>query len=210
MDEVLLALNGLKDEAAAVVESRALGMKQYAADLQVLAKLELKSEMPEPVEVDFNNELERLMAQWNSIARSRKIKIKLENPEDQISMRTDVSWVDNLLTRVVLALLRMNSNTLLHIGLISYTDAELGDSLRLSFSIEGRTLTASQLAHIAGDFISVIEDGREVGPGLSFVVARRVAQMLNGYFEITSTETAIEALVVIPRREDSDEEEIIL
>ncbi|TCS40672.1 signal transduction histidine kinase [Reinekea marinisedimentorum] len=207
MDEILLSVDDLQTEPAAIVKSKAMSMKQYAADLLVLAKLELKSELPEPVEIDFNTEIDRLMSQWNSIARSRKIKIKLDNPEHQISMYTDVNWVENLLTRLVLALLRMNRDTLLHIGLITYTDAELGDSLRLAFSIEGRTLTAKQLAHIAGDYISVIDEGQEVGPGLSFVVGRRVAQMLNGSFEVTSSENGIEALVVIPRREDIEEQD---
>jgi len=209
MTELLESVDGLSGELATAVESRALGMKRYAADLQALAQLELKTEMPSPVEIDFNNEIDRLIVHWSEIAQSQKIKLKLENPEDQIMMHADINWVENLLTRLVLALVRMNSDTTLYIALISYIDAELGESLRLVFTIDGRTLTADQLAHVTGDYISIIENGQEVGPGLSFVVARRVSQMLNGHLQISSTEHGIEVLVVIPRKSALLEDDII-
>lgn len=199
MDEVISTAEEASRGSHETVISRAQGMKRYAADLQALAKLELKSELPEAREVDLILELERLQEQWSNMARSRKIRIKLENPEDQIVMQTDISWIENLLTRLVYALVRMNYRSQLTISLIAYTDADMGDALRMSFSIAGRSFTEEQLQRITTDYTSVNDGGEEVGPGLTLVVARRVAQMLNGNIEVENTDDGLQVVAILPR-----------
>ena len=210
MDEISEVIHQTDSSLVGKLESRVEAMKQYAADLQSLAQLELKTELPSSVEIDLVEDMERLVEKWGSLAKSRKVKIKLENPEDQILMISDVQWIENLLTRVVYALVRMNQNTTLHIDLINYTDAEVGDALRLVFRIDGRVLEPHQVSQMTNDYVSILEDGNEIGPGLTLVVAYRVVQILNGSLEISNTDKGIEALVVIPREPYAPDEEPIV
>jgi len=181
------------------IRTRANGMKRYAADLQALAKLELKAELPEHVEIDFLSQLEELHEKWSQFGKNRKVKIKLDVRDDQMPVISDKNWIENLLSRVVQSLIRLNENTVLEVNLIGYHDAEMGDALRLSFAIDGRMLTELQLKHLMAEYVSIIADGHEVGPGLSFVVARRLAQMLNGQVEVNNGTHGIEVVVVLPR-----------
>ncbi len=208
MNEIVELTENTDEGALGLIRTRAEGMKRYAADLQALAKLELKSEIPVRDELDFIKELNSLSEGWSALAKMRKIKIKLDNPEDQIPLYSDLNWIDNLLSRVVQALLRMNENTVLHLHLIGYLDAEMGDALRIGFSIDGRQFSEQQLKHLMTEYVSIIEDGQEVGPGLSFVVARRMAQMLNGTIDIDNSARGVEVLVVLPRNpEEADRQD---
>lgn len=213
MDEVLALLDkpsGDKDEH---IRTRAESMKRYSADLQGLARLELKSELPIRTETDFLQELDGLLEQWAVFGKRHKVKVKLYNSEEQMPLYSDMNWIENLLTRVVQALVRMNHDSTLKIHIIGYTDAELGDALRIELTIDGRELTEEQLKHALTEYVSIIEDGQEVGPGLAFVVSRRIAQLLNGYMDVTSGTRGTEVLIVLPRNpsaSDDSEESMIL
>ncbi len=207
MDDILSACQTNEEDLIEQVNTRASSMKRYASDLQALAQLELKSELPEPVETNFLIELGRLVDDWSNFGKSRKVKVKLDNPEDQITLHSDINWIENLLSRLVYALIRMNTEATLFVRVIGYTDAQIGDSLRLSLSIAGRQFSEVQLKHVMTEFISILDDGHEVGPGLTFVVSRRIAQMLNGIVEVQNTSDGVEVLVVIPRHSVVDEDE---
>jgi signal transduction histidine kinase len=199
MDEIVEITEGNSDETLSQIRTRAEGMKRYAGDLKSLAQLELKSEPPAFEELDFLSELNRMMDQWSTLGKSRKIKIKLDNPEDQMPLVSDINWIENLLGRVVQALIRMNKDTVLHVHIIGYMDAEIGDALRIEFSIDGRQLDEKQLQHLMTEYVSIVEEGQEVGPGLAFVVGRRMAQMLNGSIDVENSQYGIEVLVILPR-----------
>jgi signal transduction histidine kinase len=215
MDEIL-ELTDKADDTPDFVEqirTRAEGMKRYSADLQSLARLELKSELPTNHEVNFLVEMDRLIEEWSTIGKSKKVKVKLENREDEIPLFSDMLWVENILTRVALALVRMNEQTTLNIHLIGYLDAEMGDALRIEFTIAGRELDEQQLKHLLTEYVSILEDGQEIGPGLAFVVARRMAQILNGSIDVDCNDDTLEVVVIIPRNpaimDDSDDNVII-
>lgn len=208
MDEILELIASLSGEEAEHIRTRVEGMKRYSSDLQGLARLELKSELPARVEINFLQVLNDLIDQWATFGKSHKVKIRLDNPEEQMPLYSDQNWIDNLLTRVVQALIRMNHNSTLKIHIIGYTDAELGDALRIELSIDGRELSEEQLNHILTEYLSIVEDGQEVGPGLSFVVARRMAQLLNGTMDVKQSQHGTEVLVVLPRNPMTDIEEI--
>ncbi len=199
MNEIIEFTDQPNEETIALIRTRDAGMKRYAADLQSLARLELKSELPEQVELDFLIELQRLMDSWSPLAKMRKIKLKLDNPEDQMPLFSDINWIENVLSRIVQALIRMNENTTLHTHIIGYMDAEIGDALRIGFVIDGRQFSDAQLKHVMTEYVSIIENGQEVGPGLAFVVARRMAQMLNGSIDVTNSAHGVEVLIVLPR-----------
>lgn len=215
MDEVLELTDVAADTPDFIeqIKTRAEGMKRYSADLQSLARLELKSELPTNHEVNFLTEMGRLIEEWSAIGKPKKVKVKLENREDEIPLFSDMLWVENILTRVALALIRMNEQTTLNIHLIGYLDAEMGDALRIEFSIEGREFNEQQLKHLLTEYVSILEDGQEVGPGLAFVVARRMAQILNGTIDVGSSGETIEVVVIIPRNpaimDESDDNVII-
>lgn len=209
MDEILEISEQKNSDALDQVSTRAESMKRYAADLQALAKLELKSELPVYREIDFLVELEDLISQWNAFGKSRRVKVKVDNPEDQMPVVSDTQWLINLLSRIAQALIRMNEQTTLYVHVIGYLDADLGDAVRISFEIDGRKLDEKQLQHVMTEYVSIIEDGQEVGPGLTFVVARRVAQVMNGFVEVENSSRGMEVLVVVPRNpsfEDQDQE----
>ena len=199
MNEIIEITDNPTEETIALIRTRAESMKRYAADLQSLARLELKSELPEQVELDFLIELQRLIDGWTPLAKMRKIKLKLDNPEDQMPLYSDITWIENVLSRVVQALIRMNENTTLQTHIIGYMDAELGDALRIGFSIDGRQFSDAQLKHVMTENVSIIENGQEIGPGLAFVVARRMAQMLNGSIDVSNSAHGVEVLIVLPR-----------
>jgi len=207
MDEILDLTQAHEIGSLDQIRTRAEGMKRYADDLQALAKLELKSDLPNFQELNFLNELHSLIENWTQFGKSRKVKVKLDNPEDQMPISSDANWLENLLSRLAHALIRMNENTVLNMHLIGYMDAELGDALRISFSIDGRLLTDAQLKRVMTEYISIIEEGQEIGPGLTFVVARRVAQMLHGFVEVSNGTHGVEVLVVIPRNPNLEEKE---
>lgn len=173
-------------------------VQSYALDLQSLAKLELKAELPKKLEIDFIDELNRLVEQWAELGKSRKVRIVLENPEEQIRLNSDLLWIENILTRIVQALVKMNQQTALHIHFIGYLDAERGDVLRVRLAIKGRQLSADQLKHVLTDHLSITENGQEIGPGLSLVVAGRMAQLLNGSLSVSNSEQGMELIVVLP------------
>lgn len=199
MDEIVELTSDQGADTLAVIRTRAEGMKRYAADLQALAQLQLRSELPNYQELDFLGELNLLVDDWIPLGKIRKVKLKLDNPEDQMPVVSDPNWLKNLLSRIVQSLIRMNEDSTLNISLIGYLDAALGDSLRINFTIAGRQFKPDQLKHVMTEYISIIEHGQEVGPGLTYVVTRRLAQMLNGYVEVTNTGTGVNVLVVLPR-----------
>jgi len=207
MDEIVNLTSVEGDDTMAVIRTRAEGMKRYAADLQALAQLQLKSELPNYRELDFLSELNLLIDGWGQLGKIRKVKLKLDNPEDQMPIVSDPNWLTNLLSRIVQSLIRMNENSTLNIHLIGYLDAALGDSLRINFTIDGRQFKPDQLKHIMTEYISIIEHGQEVGPGLTYVVTRRLAQMLNGYVEVNNTGNGVDVLVVLPRNPQPQERE---
>lgn len=210
MDEILDISLQKNSDALAQIMTRAESMKRYAADLQALAKLELKSELPVYREIDFLVELEGLISLWNSYGKNRGVKVKVDNPEEQMPVVSDTNWLINLLSRIAYALIRMNEQTTLYVHVIGYLDADLGDALRISFEIDGRTLEEKQLQHVMTEYVSIIEEGQEVGPGLTFVVARRVAQVMNGFIEVQNTSGGMEVLVVVPRNPSFEEQETLL
>ena len=199
MDELQQLLELQPEEAMQQMQTRVASMKRYAGDLQHLAQLELKKDLPEYVELDFLEELLRLIDQWNAFGKSRNIRVKLENAEEQIKFYSDSNWLDNLLSRIVLALIRLNEGTKLNIHLISYMDADIGDALRVEINIDGWQFSDAQSKRLLTEYVSVEQDGQEVGPGLSFVVARRMAQMLNGSLEIDNSEYGVEVLILLPQ-----------
>lgn len=208
MDEMIeLAEQGNTTATEDQIVARAKAMKQYAHDLKTLASLELKAELPELEELNFNDRLPTLMEEWNAFAKSRQVSIKVDNPEEQMPVVTDVVWLENLLSRVTRALIRMNKKTQLDIHVIGYMDAELGDALRINFVIDGRVFDDSQLKRLTTEYVGIIEEGQEVGPGLTFVVARRMAQLLNGHLDIASNDRGIEVLLVLPRNPFRGKEE---
>ncbi|ATX77563.1 ATP-binding protein [Reinekea forsetii] len=207
MDEIIELTDHQGADTLAVIRTRAEGMKRYAADLQALAQLQLRSELPNYQELDFLGELNLLVDDWISLGKIRGVKLKLDNPEDQMPVMSDPNWLKNLLSRIVQSLIRMNEDSTLNISLIGYLDAALGDSLRINFTIDGRQFKPDQLKHIMTEYISIIEHGQEVGPGLTYVVTRRLAQMLNGYVEVTNTGNGVNVLVVLPRNPQPQEKE---
>jgi|TARA_B110000503_G_scaffold138158_1_gene223787 hypothetical protein len=207
MDEIIELTDDQGADTLAVIRTRAEGMKRYAADLQALAQLQLRSELPNYQELDFLGELNLLVDGWVPLGKIRKVKLKLDNPEDQMPVVSDPNWLNNLLSRIVQSLIRMNEDSTLNISLIGYLDAALGDSLRINFTIDGRQFKPDQLKHIMTEYISIIEHGQEVGPGLTYVVTRRLAQMLNGYVEVTNTGNGVNVLVVLPRNPHPPEKE---
>ncbi|MEJ2045009.1 MAG: hypothetical protein P8X74_15305 [Reinekea sp.] len=206
MDEIMGLLQEQPDNALEQMQSRTASMKRYAGDLQYLARLELKSELPEYVELDFLSEISRLIDDWSGIGKPRKVKVKLDNHEEQLVLHSDAHWLENLLSRIVHPFIRLNEKTQLVIHLICYLDAELGDALRIEFSIDGWQFADEQLKRLLTEYVSVVQDGQEIGPGLSFVVARRMAQMLNGYLDVANSGTGLQALVVLPRNSLFDDE----
>lgn len=210
MNRIQGVAGALDESSKTEIVEQAEQMKLYAMDLESLAKLALKQELPDYQQLDFVQHLSKLIEQWQGFAASRKIKIVLDNPEEQMPIMSDVHWLDNLLTRTVHALVRMNFETKLVIHLIGYQDAELGDALRLRFAIDGRKLSDEQLKRLTAEYVSIDENGRDVGPGLMFVVIRRVAQLLGGTVEVSTTESGTETLLVLPRNPlyaDQDDDE---
>lgn len=208
MDEMIeLAEQGKATATKDQIIAQAKAMKQYAFDLKTLARLELKAELPELEEMNFNDHLPKLLEEWTAFAKPRNVVIKIDNPEEQMPIVTDVVWLGNLLSRVTRALIRMNKNSKLVIHVIGYLDADLGDALRINFVIDGRVFDDSQLKRLTTEYVGIVEEGQEVGPGLTFVVARRMAQLLNGHLDIASKETGIEVLLVLPRNPFRGKEE---
>lgn len=203
MAEVISLSGSSEPDAMERVRRKAELMQRYADDLKVLAKLELKSELPRHDEVDFLDVVEGFADEWNRYGKSRQVKVKLEHQEDQLPLVTDVNWLHNLLTRSVQALIRMNEKTRVDVHLIGYIDAERGEALRVTLTAKGRRLNAEQLATVLTHYTSLVEKGADVGPGLSFVVARRLVQMLRGHLEVNDTGDGTEAVIVLPRRLDN-------
>ncbi len=182
------------------VREKAELMQRYADDLKALAKLELKSQLPRHDNFDFLSVIEGFVDEWNRYGRSRKVKVKLEHQEDQLPLVSDVNWLHNLFTHVVQALIRMNENTKVVVHLIGYIDAQRGEALQVKISAEGRRFGPEQLATVLTDYTSIPAGGKDVGPGLTFVVARRLAQMLQGTLEVNDTGDGTEVVIVLPRR----------
>lgn len=200
MAEVISLSDSPAPDAMARVRQKAELMQRYADDLKTLAKLELKSELPRHDEVNFLAVIESFVDEWNRYGKSRQVKVKLEHQEDQLPLVSDVNWLHNLLTRSVQALIRMNEKTRVVVHLIGYIDAERGEALRITLTAKGRRLDSEQLATVLTHYTSLVDKGTDVGPGLSFVVARRLAQMLRGHLEVNGTDDGTEVVIVLPRR----------
>ncbi|MDN3648664.1 ATP-binding protein [Reinekea marina] len=199
MDELIEISHQSSDDLNQQVEFRAKGMKQYAFDLKSLAKLELKSEIPQLHEMNFIEQIGPLVDDWNAFGKGHKVSVKLDNPEDHMPIMADELWLENLLSRVARALIRMNHDTKLTVHLIGYLDADIGDALRITFAIDGRVLSEEQLKRVLTEYVAILENGQDVGPGLTFVVARRMAQLLNGQLDINASDQGTEVLIIIPR-----------
>lgn len=199
MDELIEVTEQTDGELSQQVQLRAKSMKQYAYDLKSLAKLELKSEIPQLQEMNFVEQIGPLVDDWADFGKGHNVTVKLDNPEDHMPIMADEQWLENLLSRIARALIRMNSDSKLHVHLIGYLDADIGDALRITFTINGRVLTEEQLKRVLTEYIGIVEDGQDIGPGLTFVVSRRMAQLLNGHLEVNATDTGTEVLLVIPR-----------
>lgn len=199
MAEVMSLSKSDQADVMTRIQEKAELMQRYADDLKALAKLELKSQLPRHDNLDFLAVIDRFVDDWNRYGRSRKVKVKLEHQEDQLPLVSDEEWLHNLLTRVVQALIRMNEDTRVVVHLIAYIDAHRGEALQLTITARGRRLASDQLATVLTDYTSIPDRGKDVGPGLSFVVARRLAHMLQGSVEVNDTGDGTEAVIVLPR-----------
>lgn len=206
MAEVQSLCTSSQPDALERIREKAELMQRYADDLKVLARLELKSELPRAEHINLLTVLEGFCEEWQRFGKGYRSRVKFEHQEDQLPLVSDVNWLHSLLTRVVYSLMRMNEDGLVQVHLIGYIDAELGEALRIRISAEGRHLEADQLSSVLTHYTSVMDDGRDVGPGLSLVVARRLAQMLGGNLDVLDDDTGTEVMVVLPRRQHSWQE----
>lgn len=207
MAEVISLSTSTQDGVLERVQEKAEMMQRYADDLKALAKLELKSQLPRHDYLDFLAVVEGFAEEWNRYGRSRKVKVRVEHQEDQLPLVSDANWLHNLLTRLVQALIRMNENTRIGVHLIAYIDAERGEAVQIRIDAPGRRLNPEQLATVLTDYTGITDKGKDVGPGLSVVVARRLAQMLGGSLEVNNTADGTEAVLVLPRHGGQSESE---
>jgi signal transduction histidine kinase len=201
MAEVKSLCTSSQPDALERIREKSELMQRYADDLKVLARLELKSELPMAENINLLTVLEGFCEEWQRYGKGYKMRVKFEHQEDQLPLVSDVNWLHSLLTRVVYSLMRMNDGGLVQVHLIGYIDAELGEALRIRIDAEGRHLSPEQLSNVLTHYTSVMDEGRDVGPGLSLVVARRLAQMLGGNLDVLNSIEGTEVLVVLPRRQ---------
>ncbi|MCH8529466.1 MAG: hypothetical protein LAT65_01315 [Saccharospirillum sp.] len=201
MAEVIQLSESKRSTAKQEIVQQAEQMQRYADDLKALAKLELKSELPRHEELDFLKMVDGFVEEWNQLGKASKIKVKVDHQEDQLPLVSDLNWIHNVLTRIVMALIRMNKDTQVSVHLIGYIDADRGEALRATFTAPGRLLNGEQLASILVGYTSILDEhNNDVGPGLSLVVARRLAQMLRGSLEVNPVADGTEVVLVLPRR----------
>lgn len=201
MDDVIHLSESKTPTARRQIAQQAEQMQRYADDLKALAKLELKSELPQHEELDFLKMIDGFVDEWNQLGKACKVKVKVDHQEDQLPLVSDLNWIHNVLTRIVMALMRMNQDTQIYLHLIGYIDADRGEALRATFIAPGRLLNSEHLATILVGYTSILdEDKNDVGPGLSMVVARRLAQMLRGSLEVNPLADGVEVVLVLPRR----------
>ncbi|MEX0624523.1 sensor histidine kinase [Saccharospirillum sp.] len=206
MAEVQSLCTSSQPDALERIREKSELMQRYADDLKVLARLELKSELPRTEKINLLTVLEGFCEEWLRYGKEYHTRVRFEHQEDQLPLVSDVNWLHSLLTRVVYSLMRMNEGGLVQVHLIGYIDAELGEALRIRVSAEGRHLEPDQLSNVLTHYTSVIDKGRDVGPGLSLVVGRRLAQMLGGNLDVLDGDKGTEVLVVLPRKQNNWQE----
>ncbi|MHA7880039.1 MAG: sensor histidine kinase [Saccharospirillum sp.] len=201
MAEVIQLSESGSASARTQIAHQAEQMQRYADDLKALARLELKSELPRHEELDFLKMVDGFVEEWNQLGKASGVKVRVDHQEDQLPIVSDPNWIHNVLTRIVMALIRMNRNTQVGIHLIGYIDADRGEALRATFTVPGRVLNGEQLGNLLVGYTNVTDEhNNDVGPGLSLVVARRLAQLLRGSLEVNPTVDGTEAVLVLPRR----------
>lgn len=201
MAEVIQLTVSKRATALQEIAQQAEQMQRYADDLKALAKLELKSELPRHEELDFLKMVDGFVDEWNQLGKASKVKVKVDHQEDQLPLVSDLNWIHNVLTRIVMALIRINKDTHVNVHLIGYIDADRGEALRATFTASGRVLNGEQLASILVGYTSILDEhNNDIGPGLSLVVARRLAQMLRGSLEVNPMVDGTEVVLVLPRR----------
>lgn len=201
MAEVIQLTESKRATALQEIVQQAEQMQRYADDLKALAKLELKSELPRHEELDFLKMVDGFVDEWNQLGKASKVKVKVDHQEDQLPLVSDLNWIHNVLTRIVMALIRINKDTHVNVHLIGYIDADRGEALRATFTASGRVLNGEQLASILVGYTSILDEhNNDIGPGLSLVVARRLAQMLRGSLEVNPMVDGTEVVLVLPRR----------
>lgn len=210
MAEVQSLCTSSQPDALERIREKSELMQRYADDLKVLARLELKSELPRAENINLLTVLEGFCEEWQRYGKGYRTRVKFEHQEDQLPLVSDVNWLHSLLTRVVYSLMRMNEGGLVQVHLIGYIDAELGEALRIRISADGRHFEPDQLSNVLTHYTSVIDEGRDVGPGLSLVVGRRLAQMLGGSLDVLDGEKGTEVLVVLPRKQNNWQETDVL
>lgn len=194
MDELIdLSQKPDRNTSSAIIEL-ANGMKRYAFDLRALAQMALHSEIPDFHRIDLHNQMKDFIDDWALFGESRGVAVTIEDSDESLVLVSDPVWLQSLLTRLAHAMIRFNENTELRMTLQRESD----EAVRIIFSIDGRMLTAEQGEHLMTEYVSIQENGKEIGPGLTFVVARRIAQMLNGSIEIENTSEGLDVGVVLP------------
>lgn len=201
MAEVQSLCSSSQTDALDRIRDKAELMQRYADDLKALARLELKSELPHMENLNLLTVLEGFSEEWQRYGRNYKTRVKFDHQEDQLPLVSDIHWLHSLLTRAVHVLMRMNEGGLVQVHLIGYIDATFGEALRINLNAEGQRFDDDQISNVLTRYTCVMSEGRDIGPGMSLVVARRLAMMLGGNLEVQNSATGIEVLVVLPRRQ---------
>ena len=168
------------------LSQRAEQMQKYAQDLTVLAAMDLPEERAENEVVHFDRQVDWAVEQLGPVIEQFDVTVQIENGEEQILIQTQPRHLDNLLIRVLETVIRLTHKDNVIVQLISYMDADLGESVRLTVTSGGRGLTEIEQQELFDQYFALQIDGVDISPGLSPAIAKRLSLQLGGSLTVQS------------------------
>jgi signal transduction histidine kinase len=184
-------------------------MRKYGHDLEVLAGLTLQAQGSGFRSISFDVQLHQSLKQLADIVQHYKVDVEIQNEEEQILIQANDHKLTNLLSRIMETGIRLSKNNKLVIELITYLDGDMGECVRMKVVTHGRGLSPHEQQQIFQQYLEIIDqDGEDISPGLSPVIANELVKSMSGRLSIQShSNQEAEFLLLLPLKEITKEAE---
>jgi len=196
MEEQIKVLNQDEPDLDTVLQHSKVMLK-FSADLDTLAQLSFPTQKMLYNVERFDSILQKSIDEFQLHHQGSGKFFQIKTEEEQILIQKNPEHLVSLFQNLFETIYRLSQSELIEVSLISYIDAEMGDSVRVA-------ITYKQVPEFSGDSMEFFNQyqklhdssGRDNSPGLGPVIIKVLAGYLDGHIS-HSMKKADEAAIVL-------------
>lgn len=181
-----------------VVLQRSYVMQKFSVDLETLAQLNFPTEMIENPTEKFDVKLQTCIDKFESQNSGTGKFFNIKTEEEQILIRKNEHHLSSLMMHLLDTVFRLNVSEFIEINLITYIDAELGNSVRVSINFTQIPGYKSNATEFFSQYQKVKDvAGKDISPGLAPVIINVLTGYLGGHITYSVDEDSQAAMVLV-------------